>query len=259
MCFPPEAVPPPVPDSLLVTDDLPRAQAVELTADDGAVLSAAFALAPEPGDGGAAVLILPDVRGLFGYYSNLARSFAATGHSAIAIDYFGRTAGASARDADFDYMPHVKQTTPQQVQADLRAARGHLAEISGATSFITVGFCFGGTQSYLATTDPGLGLAGAVAFYGGLNETRLGVFPHPAGEARRMSGPILALYGGADAGIGEDLRDEFDAALTDAGVDHEFVVYPGAPHSFFDRAHDDFTDECTDAWRRTLGFLASVG
>jgi carboxymethylenebutenolidase len=42
-------------------------------------------------------------------------------------------------------------------------------------------------------------------------------------------------------------------------VDHEFVVYPGAPHSFFDRAHGDFADECTDAWRRTLAFLASVG
>jgi carboxymethylenebutenolidase len=258
MCFPPEAVPPPVPDSLRVTGDMPEARAVELAADDGTTVAAAYALAPEPG-AGTAVLILPDVRGLFGYYSNLARSFAATGHSAIAIDYFGRTAGASARDADFEYLPHVKQTSPQQVQTDLRAARRHLAEVSGATSFVTVGFCFGGTQSYLATTDPQLDLAGAVAFYGGLDETRLGVFPHPAGEARRMSGPILALYGGADAGIGEDLRDEFSAALTDAGVAHEFVVYPGAPHSFFDRAHYDFAAECTDAWRRTLRFLAPVG
>jgi carboxymethylenebutenolidase len=257
MCFPPEAVPPPVPDSLLVTGAMPQAQAVELTADDGTAFAAAHALAPEPG-AGTAVLILPDVRGLFGYYSNLACSFAAAGHSAIAIDYFGRTAGARARDADFEYMPHIKQTSPRQVQMDLRAARRHLADVSGATSFVTVGFCFGGTQSYFATTDAELDLAGAVAFYGGLNETRLGVFPHPAGEARRMSGPILALYGGADAGIGEDLRNEFSAALTDAGVDHEFVVYPGAPHSFFDRAHDDFAAECTDAWRRTLRFLASV-
>lgn len=258
MCFPPEAVPPPVPDSLLVTGDMPPAQTLELTAGDGTVFSAAYALAPEPG-AGTAVLVLPDVRGLFGYYSNLARSFAAAGHSAIAIDYFGRTAGAAARDADFEYMPHIKQTTPEQVQMDLLAARRHLAEVSGATSFVTVGFCFGGTQSYLATTDSGLDLAGAVAFYGGLNETRLRVFPHPAGEAGRMSGPILALYGGADAGITRHLRDEFDAALTDAAVEHEFVVYPGAPHSFFDRAHNDFTDECADAWQRTLGFLASVG
>jgi carboxymethylenebutenolidase len=256
MCFPPEAVPPPVPESFPVTQDLPQGRAVELTSGDGTTFSAAYALAPEPG--GAAVLLLPDVRGLFDYYSNLARSFAAAGHSAIVVDYFGRTAGTAARDPDFQYMPHIKQTTPAQVQLDLRAARQHLAEVSGATSFVTVGFCFGGTQSYLATTDTELGLAGAVAFYGGLDETRLGVFPHPASEARRMAGPILALYGGADAGITDELRNKFSIALTDAGVDHEFVVYPGAPHSFFDRAHNDFTDECTDAWQRTLRFLASV-
>jgi carboxymethylenebutenolidase len=258
MCFTPDAVPPPVPDALLVTRELPQARSVTLSSVDGTAFSAAYALAPEPA-AGPAVRILPDVRGLFGYYRNLTRSFAAAGHSAIAIDYFGRTAQDTGRDADFAYLPHVKQTTPQQVQTDLRAARAHLAEASGATSFVTVGFCFGGTQSYFATTDSGLGLAGAVAFYGGLDETRLGAFPHPAGEAGRMSGPILALYGGADPGITQELRDEFSAALTDAGVDHEFVVYPGAPHSFFDRAHDDFTAECADAWRRTLGFLASVG
>lgn len=257
MCFPPEAVPPPVPEDLLLTDELPEAFDVEVTSGDGTELTATYALAPETG--GTAVLILPDVRGLFDYYRNLARAFAAAGCSAIAIDYFGRTAGTGVRDGDFEYMPHVKQTSPEQVQLDLRAAREHLATVSGAELFASVGFCFGGTQSYFATTDRELDLAGAVAFYGGLDETRLGVFPHPAGEAARMSGPILALYGGADEGIPQELRDEFDSALTEAGVEHEFVVYPGAPHSFFDRGHDTFTDECADAWRRTLGFIAALG
>ena len=257
MCFPPEAVPPPVPESRRVTAETPEVLDVELTSADGTVFSATYALAP--GEGGTGVLVLPDVRGLFAYYRNLARSFAQAGYSAVAIDYFGRTAGTGSRDADFEFMPHVQQTTPEQVQLDLRAARDHLATASGATAFATVGFCFGGTQSYFATTDRELGLAGAVAFYGGLDETRLGVFPHPAGEAARMSGPILALYGGADQGIPQELRDEFDAALTEAGVEHEFHVYPGAPHSFFDRGHHDFTDECADAWERTLSFLDSLG
>jgi carboxymethylenebutenolidase len=256
VCFPPEAIPPPVPSSLLITHDEPAAHDVDLIAQDGTTFSATYALEPEAGR--TAVLILPDVRGLFDYYSNLARSFAATGHSAIVIDFFGRTAGTGHRDSDFEYMPHVKQTTPEQVRLDMRAARSHLARVSGAASFVTVGFCFGGSHSYLATTDSGLGLAGAVAFYGGLDETRLGAYPHPAGEASQMSGPILALFGGADPGITEAMRDEFDGALSDAGVDHTFVVYPGAPHSFFDRAHDDFTGECADAWRRMLQFLDSV-
>jgi carboxymethylenebutenolidase len=43
--------------------------------------------------------------------------------------------------------------------------------------------------------------------------------------------------------------------LQAAGVPNEVVVYPGAPHSFFDRKYTDFADESTDAWNRVLGFI----
>jgi carboxymethylenebutenolidase len=33
-------------------------------------------------------------------------------------------------------------------------------------------------------------------------------------------------------------------------------VYAGAPHSFFDRAHDDWAEACEDAWHRILAFTA---
>jgi carboxymethylenebutenolidase len=43
--------------------------------------------------------------------------------------------------------------------------------------------------------------------------------------------------------------------LTAAGREHEMVVYPGAPHSFFDRAFDQWRDACAHAWRRILDFI----
>ncbi len=49
----------------------------------------------------------------------------------------------------------------------------------------------------------------------------------------------------------------FDAALTDAGVEHELVEYDGAPHSFFDRKQEEFQDASDDAWRRTLELIAA--
>jgi carboxymethylenebutenolidase len=49
--------------------------------------------------------------------------------------------------------------------------------------------------------------------------------------------------------------EEFDDRLTKAGLDHEIHVYPGAPHSFFDRRFEDHADASADAWRRMLGFL----
>lgn len=256
MCFAPEAVPPPVPETLLATSERPETVETVLTSADGSRFLASYALATKVR--GPAVLILPDVRGLFGFYRNLAGEFAAAGHHAVAIDYFGRTAGDDERPNDFDFLPHIRQTTPAQVQQDLRAAATLLRDTAGATGFVTVGFCFGGSQSYLATTDRDLGLAGAVSFYGGLNEARLGVFPRPAREAERMRGPLLAIFGGSDQSIPEELIQEFDDALTQAGVDHVMLVYPDAPHSFFDRAHDSFAAHCADAWATVLGFLEDL-
>jgi carboxymethylenebutenolidase len=248
MCFDPAATPPPLPSDVTSGQVSGEVSGEQLVLDSGDAPFRAH-LALGPASARTAVVVLPDVRGLFGYYEHLAESFAAAGHHAIALDYFGRTAGLSERPGDFDFMPHIMETTPEQVRADVRACIAALRERAEVDHVVTVGFCFGGTQSYLATTDPSLGLSGAVAFYGGLDATRLGVFPSPAAEAPSMHGPILALFGGAD---------EFDRALTDAGVEHELVVYPGAPHSFFDRSHGEHGAECEDAWRRVLGFLAAL-
>ncbi|HEY4094496.1 MAG TPA: dienelactone hydrolase family protein, partial [Baekduia sp.] len=64
---------------------------------------------------------------------------------------------------------------------------------------------------------------------------------------------------GADDHIPESDRDIFAASLERSGVEHEIVVYPGAPHSFFDRKQDEFADASQDAWRKTLGFLDELG
>jgi carboxymethylenebutenolidase len=46
-----------------------------------------------------------------------------------------------------------------------------------------------------------------------------------------------------------------NANLDKAGVEHEIVVYPDAPHSFFDRRSADFAEASSNAWRRFLGFI----
>jgi carboxymethylenebutenolidase len=121
------------------------------------------------------------------------------------------------------------------------------------TSVFTVGFCFGGRNSWLAAAG-GHGLAGAIGFYGGPGE-RNGQ-PGPTQLASRIEAPILALQAGDDANITPELNAAFDAALTAAGVEHEIVTYDGAPHSFFDRKQDEFADASADAWERVLAFVA---
>jgi len=166
-----------------------------------------------------------------------------------------RTAGVEKRDDDFEYPPHVEQTTKEGVQADVGAAVAWLRE-RGATSVFTVGFCFGGRNSWLAAAADH-GLAGAVGFYGNPGE-RNGQ-PGPAQRAGEISAPLLALMAGEDHAIGPEAVEAFGAALTAAGAEHEIVTYPGAPHSFFDRKQEEFAAESADAWERTLAFLAAHG
>jgi carboxymethylenebutenolidase len=239
MCFELDSLPP-VP---VIAGASVSHEDLVLEAADANEFAAFVALPEEPS--GIGVVILPDVRGLYRFYEELALRFAERGFAALAIDYFGRTAGIAKRDDDFAYSEHVAQTTPEQIQADVRAAVDHLREI-GYRSIFTVGFCFGGRNSWLAAAA-GHGLAGAIGFYGRPGDVIPG--------AAELDAPILALQAGADQGISAEDNLAFEQALTEAGVEHEIVTYEGAPHSFFDRRHEEFAEASADAWSRVLAFL----
>lgn len=255
MCFAYDSLPPALPAGLALPPLAGGAAAerLELESADGTRFSAARALPAAPGRTG--VVILPDVRGLYRFYVELAERFADAGHAAIAIDYFGRTAGMGERGEDFEFWPHVMDTTVEQIQADAAAAIAALRAVPEVERVATVGFCFGGTQSFLAAANAELGLDRVVGFYGSLESERFPLL-RPADEAPRVGCPVLGLFGGADEGITPEQVGRFDAALAAAGVDHELVTYPGAPHSFFDRRYDEHAEACADAWRRVLAFLA---
>src|SRR3954470_6584439 len=207
MCFDTDSVPPiPVLRGAAVShDDL------VLEAADGNRFAAFLATPDEPG--GAAVLILPDVRGLYRFYEELALRFAERGYTALAFDYFGRTAGVERRDDDFDYWPHVEAIAPEQIQADVAAAVEHLRSL-GVRSVFTVGFCMGGRNSWLAAAG-GHGLAGAVGFYGRPGAAADGS-PGPEQVVSKMEAPILGLQAGADQHITAEDNQAFEQALTDA-------------------------------------------
>jgi carboxymethylenebutenolidase len=232
------------------------AEQLTLRAADGAEFSAARAATPAPAITG--VVILPDVRGLYRFYVELAERFAEVGYSAIAIDYFGRTAGTGERPPDFDFFSHLTMVTPGMVQRDLVVAGNSLRESGGVERVVAVGFCFGGAQACLAGTRTDLGLDGVVSFYGILNARRgkLAFLDSPLDRVHEQRLPLLGIYGGADRLIPPEDIAEFDAGLARAGVAHELVSYPGAPHSFFDRKQADHAESCADAWSRVLAFLA---
>ncbi len=259
MCHAADSEPPLLPPDLVrprvAGGAAAEAELLELESGDGTRFSAALAGAPDPQ--GAGIVVLPDVRGLHPFYMRLAERFADAGHPAVAMDYFGRTAGLGPRDEDFEYKPHVAQTRPETIQQDAAAALALLRERTGAASAVSVGFCFGGAQSFLIATVPEVGFDAVIGFYGALASERLG----PAAPLHRVADtrlPVLGLFGDADQAIPVEQVRAFEAGLEEAGVAHEIVVYPGAPHSFFDRSAAEHAEASQDAWRRVLGFLDQV-
>ena len=249
MCFDHESRPPIPPIAGAAVDG----NRVELVAEDGNAFMAFEARASSPS--GAAMLVLPDVRGLHTYYEELTLRFAEAGIDALAIDYFGRTAPTADRGPDFDYQPHVSELRWPTLLMDVSAGMHQLREGGKTRGAFSVGFCMGGRLSFDLLTRPELGLAGAVGFYGWPGGTHRTGTPSPMDSAGEMRGALLGLFGGADQGIPPEAVSAFDKALDAAGVEHEVVSYPGAGHSFFDRKHDEFAAESADAWKRVLEFV----
>jgi carboxymethylenebutenolidase len=250
MCFDTDALPP----DPARTGMLAASERTTLDADDGNRFAVTIARTTE--DPAAGIVIIPDVRGLHPYYERLAEHVADAGIHAIALDPFGRTAGAEHRGDDFEYQAHRAAVRDDGVRADVRAA-GEVLRGTGATLVASMGFCFGGRASLMQASQDGID--GAIAFYGpptrGENGQRSPIDEARAGDVRA---PVLGLYGGADRGIPAADVEAYDQALEAAGVVHRIVVFPGAPHSFFDRSMSEHAEASRKAWSNVLGFVDSL-
>jgi carboxymethylenebutenolidase len=242
MCYSDGAHPPLPPISGAAADH----GEITLTAADGVNLMAYFARASKPT--GAGMVVMPDVRGLHQFFKELAQRFAEAGIDSVAIDYFARTAETEDRSDAFEYMPHVQLTTPEGIAADVGAAIEYLMSADGGAvkSVFTVGFCFGGSNSWNQSAfHPDLN--GCIGFYG--RPMRSEPF------IPKMKAPLQVMVAGADGATTPEQSREFDRELMRAGVPHEQHIYEGAPHSFFDRTYDQWKEASQDAWHRMLDFV----
>jgi len=219
--------------------------ALVLTSADGTRFDAYSARAEHPS--GAGVVVLPDNGGLSEFYMDLARRFAAEGIDAVTIDYYGRTSGLGKRPSGFNSDEHMAMTRPATVDADVASAVGYLRSSEGgaARKVFTVGFCFGGAASWRQSVH---GIDGAIGFYGSGEALR-----ETVPDLKALKAPLLLLIAEADPyfPIADSLQ--MVRELEAAGVEHEAVVYDGAPHGFF--SSKEWADACEDSWRKVLEFI----
>jgi carboxymethylenebutenolidase len=192
-----------------------------------------------------AVLVIHENRGLNPYIEDVARRLATADFIAFAPDALTSLGGYPGDDekglALFQQLDRGKMTEDFVAAARWLKSRPDTTGKLGA-----VGFCFGGGVVNQLAVWMGADLSAGVPFYGAQPS---------AADALKINAPINAQYGELDARI-TDGWPAFDAALTEAKVQHEGHVYKGANHGF----HNDTTpryDEAAakEAWRRTLDWF----
>ncbi|MEO0559575.1 MAG: dienelactone hydrolase family protein [Bacteroidota bacterium] len=194
-----------------------------------------------------AVIVIQEWWGLNENIEAMARRLAGEGYVALAVDLYG----GEVADTPDGAMALMQTAMGQEAALtdNLKQAHAFLTE-RGATHVGTIGWCFGGMWSLrtaLALPDE---IDASVIYYG-----------RPVTDAdalAALSMPVLAFFGGADASIPLATVEAFQNALTEADVQHEVEVYPGAAHAFANpsgQAYDAAAAE--DAWTRTMAFFAS--
>lgn len=143
----------------------------------------------------------------------------------------------------------VITTKPEDVNADLDSVYAWLESQPDvdANRIAIAGFCYGGRSS-LAYSLHNNKLAATVIFYGS-PVTDVAVL-------KTLPGPVLGIFGGADQSISVEEVHAFDAALTEANVQHEITIYDGQPHAFVEDVEGIKSDEVQGAaWAQMLAFL----
>jgi carboxymethylenebutenolidase len=233
-----------------------------------------------------AVLVIQEIWGPDDHIQDVARRFATAGYVALAPDLYSRGGRPEAlRPERIDEMKAFMDTVPTEawhsqeaLQQSLarepqdKAARiqetlgrlfgprdteGMVADLKAWLDFLgdypatrgmpvgTTGYCMGGALSFLlATRDTRPRVA--LVYYGAA--------PEPDAMSR-IACPVYGFYGGRDPRI-TDAVPGVAEAMRARGKTYEYVVYPDAPHAFFNDTRKSYhVGAARDAWARTLGYF----
>jgi carboxymethylenebutenolidase len=233
---------------------------VKVPVADGSI--PAYRARPANGGPFPTVLVVHEIWGVHEHIQDLCRRLAKAGYYAIAPDLYARE-GDPTRYADIKELiaKLVSKVPEDQVLSDLDAtvvyARG--SGEADVSRLAVTGFCWGGRITWLyAAHQPAL--KAAVSWYGVDRPHGVLTPNNPLDVIPDLKCPVLALYGGADQGIPQQLVEKRQAACEADGKTCEYKIYPGAPHGFNADYRPSYRpDAAKDGWARMLAWFRKYG
>ena len=178
------------------------------------------------------VIVIHEWWGHNNYARSRADQLAALGYAALAVDMYGEGKQA-AHPEDAGSFAMAVMGDAEVAKARFEAALDLLKsyDFVDQNRMAAIGYCFGGSVA-LSMANAGYDLDAVAAFHSGVN---LPIWPEGEGSVKAE---VLVCNGADDPFISEDDEANFKSQMDAAGVDFEYINYPGAQHAFTDPGAD---------------------
>jgi carboxymethylenebutenolidase len=205
----------------------------------------AYVAYPERKTKAPAIIVIHEIFGLTDWEPTVADRLAKEGYLAIVPDLLSSKHGKSTSNPD-EGRKLIGELEPDRITADLDATYAYVNGLPAVArdQIGTIGFCWGGGQSFrYATNNPRL--KAVVVAYGPAPDTS---------DFRRIRAPVLGVYGENDERINASLP-EVAAKMESAGKTFTYENYPGTGHGFLKPGRQGSDGpQVEKAWKRILEF-----
>jgi carboxymethylenebutenolidase len=212
----------------------------------------AWVVYPERSTKAPVVVVVHEIYGLSTWVRGVADQLAADGYIAIAPDLLtGKAAPAAGSDTLTQAVASaaIRTLAAADVQRQLAAAGQYGMSLPAAEKrYGTVGFCWGGSTSFMHAVASPSGLGASVVYYG----------TSPADSLLpRIKVPVLGLYGGEDARVDATVPGA-ETAMRALGKTFEPHTFAGAGHGFLRQQEGQSGANLAaarQAWPLTIAFF----
>lgn len=218
----------------------------------------AFIMYPEVSKSAVSVVVIHEIFGLTDWVRGVADDLAAAGYIAICPDLLSGAGPGGGNTQSFEKVEDARRAIaalpPDQITADLNAARDYVATLPAANGTVVVmGFCWGGSQAFRYATNSSK-IAAAFPFYGSA--------PTDAEAIAKITAPVHGFYGGNDARVNATIP-QTEQLMKAAEKSYTVHLYEGAGHGFMRAgeapdASDVNKNAREQAWQKVKDLLLEI-